>query len=605
MSSLDYLIPMFLEDTKEYIDYFEKELLKLAENADGPNAYNEVFRITHSLKSVSATLGFEKMSELSHHMEDLFLKCKSDTMSLNDEILSQLFKCVDILRAIHLSISKSKIMDVELYPTIDELILDIEVFIAESEENIETIEIEESKETSKETISEVAEALPEEISVETAKEIKGEINDESKTEAVEKTTKEMCMTCDNETTKLSTIRVEIEKIDKVLKLVGEFIVDKEILNQLGQNLKKSFKRDPDVKNLLEIIEHINSVGTEIQNTVMETRMLPLEIIFDRFPRAVKELSMKLDKKIDFSISGQSTELDRGIIEQLHDPLTHIIRNAIGHGFESKDERIKQGKDPIGKLKLSAKYEANHVVIEIEDDGRGIDIDNVKEKAITNGLISRESAESLSDDELLHYIFEPGFSTAKKVTELSGRGVGLDVVKLNINRLNGMVNIKTKLGAGTNFIVKLPLTLAIVSALLVKEDKYTFGLPLASVVEIIRLKGDVEVKKVHKIGNREVFNWRDQIIPVIWLGKSFGVDSPLSDNKRIVVIINYADQKYAFAVDQISGEQEIVIKSIGSYIGSGKLFGDMKGVVGVSILGNGSFAQIVDIGALIRMSTNSI
>ncbi len=337
----------------------------------------------------------------------------------------------------------------------------------------------------------------------------------------------------------------------------------------------------------------------MEELVLSTRMLPLESIFDKFPRMVRDLSVKCNKKVNFVIEGKDTGIDRGIIEELVDPLNQILRNSIDHGLETEEERTRYGKPPVGTIRLSANQGENHVVITIQDDGKGIDVDRVREKALDKGLISREESETLSEEAIIRYIFEPGFSTAKEVSEISGRGVGLDVVKSNISRLNGIIDINTMRNEGTTFSIKLPLTLAIIKAMLIKEGTCTFAIPVASIVEIIRLKGREHMELIHDTGKNEVFSWRDHAIPLIRMGTYFELDSAAGLDKRFIIVVGNGERKISLMVEQVLGEQEIVIKSMGDFVGEDKLLGDMQGVSGVSILGDGSFAQIVDIAAMIR------
>jgi two-component system chemotaxis sensor kinase CheA len=399
--------------------------------------------------------------------------------------------------------------------------------------------------------------------------------------------------------KENTIRIDVGKIDKLFNLVGEFIIDKETLNQLTSELKIKYKNEALINKLINLLPHISYIGSELQQTVMSTRMLPLENIFNRFPRMVRDLCKKCNKNVEFIIKGKETEIDRKIIEELIDPLTHIIRNAIDHGLETVEERKKTGKNEAAKLKLSAYHEENNVVIVIEDDGRGIDIEQIKVKMLKEGLATSEEIKSMSDKNILNYIFEAGFSTAEKVSDISGRGVGLDVVKSNIAELNGIIDIETKMGKGTKFTIKLPLTLAIVQALLIKEEEYTFALPISSIIEIIRLKGEDIKECIHSVNGVEMFKWRENIIPLIRVGEYFSSSKERGENKLFIVVVGFSEKKAAFVFNKLLGEREIVIKSLGDFIGKDKLFGEIQGISGVSILGDGSFAYIIDLAAMIK------
>lgn len=399
--------------------------------------------------------------------------------------------------------------------------------------------------------------------------------------------------------KETTIRIDVKKIDKLLNLVGEFIIDKEALNEISMQMKRKYKNDPLINKLMNLIPHISYISSELQETVMTTRMLPLENIFNRFPRMVRDLAKKCEKKVEFIIEGKETEIDRGIIQELIDPLTHLIRNAVDHGIETIDERKKAGKVESGTIKLSAKHEENNVVIELCDDGKGLDIEKIKSKILEKNLANEEDLSSMKDRDIMNFIFEPGFSTAKELSDISGRGVGLDVVKSNIGNLNGIIDIKSELGKGTSFIIKLPLTLAIIQALLIKENDYTFALPISSIIETLRLKDDEIKDTFHLVKDIEMFKWREQIIPVIRLGKYFDINDNRDNNKLFIIIIGSLEKKAAVVVDELIGEREIVIKSMGDFIGEGKLLGKLNGISGVSILGDGSFAYVMDMASIIR------
>lgn len=404
---------------------------------------------------------------------------------------------------------------------------------------------------------------------------------------------------DRRTDEKTSVKVNINKINKLINLMGEFVVDKEALNKLIKELKIKYKKDSTVTRLTDVFTHISYLGSEMEELVLSTRMLPLESIFDKLPRMVRDLSVKCNKKVNFIIEGKDTGIDRGIIEELVDPLNHILRNSIDHGLETEEERVRNGKPPVGTIRLSANQGENHVVITIQDDGKGIDVDRVREKALDKGLVGREESETLSDEAIIRYIFEPGFSTAAEVSEISGRGVGLDVVKSNISRLNGIIDISTVRNEGTTFSIKLPLTLAIIKAMLIKEGPCIFAIPVASIVEIIRLKGREHMELVHDTGKNEVFSWRDHAIPLIRMGTYFELDSAAGLDKRFIIVVGNGERKISLMVEQVLGEQEIVIKSMGDFVGTDKLLGDIQGVSGVSILGDGSFAQILDIAAMIR------
>lgn len=397
----------------------------------------------------------------------------------------------------------------------------------------------------------------------------------------------------------TSVRVSVHKINKLINLVGELIIDKEAINRLSSDLKRKYPKDPAVSRLLDVYQHMDYLGSELQEIILSTRMLPLDTIFNKFPRMVRDLAVKCNKNVNFTVDGSETGIDRGIIEELVDPLTHLLRNAVDHGIGTPEVRRSKGKPVVGTVSLSASQGENHVLITVGDDGCGIDPECIRQKAVEKGLLSPEVAEQTSREDLIQMVFAPGFSTARDLSVVSGRGVGLDVVKSNISRLNGIIDIVTELDMGTKFTIKLPLTLAIIKAMLVREGCCTFAVPVASIVEVIRLKGSAGLALIHSTAKTEVFSWRDQILPLIWLGSYFELTASRRTDCLYIIIVGHGEKKTAVVVEKILGEQEIVIKSMGDFVGEGKLFGALRGISGVSILGDGSFAQIIDVAAISR------
>lgn len=398
--------------------------------------------------------------------------------------------------------------------------------------------------------------------------------------------------------KRSTIRVDVRKLDKLMSLAGELVIDKERIMQLGSKLRFKYNHDKDVQDLLTALPHLDYIGDEIQESIMAVRMYTIEGIFDRFPRMIRDLAHRSGKEINFTSEGKETELDRSIIEEIVDPIVHILRNAVDHGIETKEERIEKGKSPIGNISLRARQEENNVVIEVCDDGRGIDVEEIKKKVIEKGLAAKEELRVMSESDILDFIFVPGFSTSQIVSEISGRGVGMDVVKTNINKLNGIIDVTTEKDIGTKVTLKLPLTLAIIQALLIKQGSNKFAVPLTSVIETLRLTRKEIEESIRHVKNKEMFAWRDIVIPVIRLDKYFDMKDKLDMDKCFAIVLTFSEKRLCLLVEKLLGEQQIVIKSLGEYLGKGKLFGDIKGISGATILGDGSFALILDIlGAL--------
>ncbi len=390
-----------------------------------------------------------------------------------------------------------------------------------------------------------------------------------------------------------SVRIDVERLDALMNLVGELVIDRTRLTQLASRLSGGGSDSELLENLSETVQRLGRIADELQDQIMKSRMLPIENVFNRFPRMVRDLAQKAGKEVEFIIEGKETELDRSVIEEIGDPLIHLLRNAIDHGIEPPDERAQVGKPRTGRVHLSASHEENYIVIRVSDDGRGIDPDVIRASAVNKGIISAEAAERLSPTDARYLIFAPGFSTAAQVTDVSGRGVGMDIVKTNIERLNGSVAIASEPGKRTEFIVKLPLTLAIIQALLVKLANETFAVPIAAVTETLRLDPNAVT---WALGN-QCIQLRGTILPLLSLREAFAAPPAETDEAGYVVAVRMGDRHVGFVVDELVGEQEIVIKSLG------KVLSEVSGVAGATILGDGHVALIADVQSLVR--THSI
>lgn len=376
-----------------------------------------------------------------------------------------------------------------------------------------------------------------------------------------------------------TVRVDIDRLDSLMNLVGELVMHKGRLEQIGATEK--------ITELNETIEQIDRISGDLQSVVMKVRMVPIEQVFNRFPRMVRDLSKDLNKEIDFLMEGKETELDRTVIDEIGDPLIHLLRNAIDHGIELPSERVKSGKPAKGTLMLRARHEGNNVYIEVEDDGAGINPERIIQKAVDKGLIGEREAEEFSREEAIELLFAPGFSTADQVTDISGRGVGLDVVKNKIEALNGEINVDSKLGTGTKFKIKLPLTLAIIQALMISVRNEIYAIPLSSVDETTIIT-EADIKMVQ---NQEVIMLRGNVLPLYRLGKLLEVPDEAANDDMYVVVVRRADKQIGLVVDSLIGQQEIVIKSLG------KLLAGVPGIAGAIVAGDGNVRLILDIATL--------
>ncbi|OAB40140.1 chemotaxis protein CheA [Paenibacillus glacialis] len=389
--------------------------------------------------------------------------------------------------------------------------------------------------------------------------------------------------------KAQSIRVSVERLDHLMNLVGELVIDHTRIHQVERSQRGRFT-DDSVNDLSQISDHLSRIISELQESVMKARMLPIEQLFNRFPRMIRDLTRDLGKDIELIIGGKETELDRTLIEEIADPLIHLIRNAVDHGIELPEKREMSGKPRKGTLSIRAAHEDNQVVIYVEDNGAGIDPDKMRDSALSKGIISPEEAVLLNDREAIHLIFRPGFSTASRVSDVSGRGVGMDIVRSHIEKINGLIDIETGLGQGTCFKIRLPLTLAIIIGLLVKLNDQTFIIPMSNIAEIVRITHD----DIETVRGQQVILLRNQIIPIVWLHDHFNMPRRGQKKSHIqLVIVGSAEKRLALAVDELIGNQEIVIKSLGPYVGK------VDSVAGSTILGDGKVALIVEVSGIIN------
>lgn len=393
---------------------------------------------------------------------------------------------------------------------------------------------------------------------------------------------------------IRTVRIDVQKLDSLMNLVGELVIERTRLERFADIMESKYRAEEMIDTLNEISVHLGQITNDLQEEIMKVRMLPIAQVFNRFPRMVRDLAQKLDKEVNLVIEGRDTELDRNVIEIISDPLMHLIRNAIDHGLETPAERTRSGKSGTGTLTLRAFHRENHIVIIVEDDGRGLDPDRLRAKARERRLFDEETISRLSDQEVFDLIFQAGFSTAANVSDVSGRGVGMDVVKTQIEQINGVVELQSTPGQGMAVTIKLPLTLAIIRALMVRLGEYVYAFPLNNVVETIQVNPD----EIRLVRDREVVVVRGEVLPLIRLGRLFGQQETGEEDKLYVVTIGMGKDRVGVVVDQLVGEQEIVIKSLGD------LLGQIPGISGATILGDGKVALIADVRALLAEITNT-
>lgn len=387
--------------------------------------------------------------------------------------------------------------------------------------------------------------------------------------------------------KQKSIRVDVQRLEELMNLTGELVIDQARIAQISGDLNRSLSANEQIAELSDLASHVSRVVSELQESIMRARMMTLEPLFGRFPRMVRDLAQSLQKEVDFIIEGQETQLDRTVIEEIGDPLIHLIRNAIDHGIESPADRTKQGKPGKGTLRLTATQEGSNVVIAIEDDGSGMDPGRLRESAVQKGVITSEEAQALSDADALGLIFRPGFSTAATISDVSGRGVGMEIVKTNLERLQGVIDADSHVGQGTRFRVTLPLTLSIISGLLIRVGRGSYVIPMGSVIEIVRVRPE----ELIGISGQPMIHIRDRLTPVKWLHDILNIERPTADRTHLpLVVIGAADRRLALVIDELRGHQEVVKKPLGTSL-------RVEGISGATILGDGRVATILDTAGL--------
>ncbi len=622
LDEMKAIIDEFMVETDELVSQLDSDLVAIEKTPDDLDLLNRIFRSAHTIKGTSGFLGFNELSRLTHKMEDVLNKLRKGELKLSPEMMDTLLECVDYLKGMLAGIADNgqevprdlsdilaKLDDAEkgmiaeaggdaesepeTEPEIDSAHTDspeAEPSGSDCENSVEKLfeQIQEGI-SSPEPHDELEKSEQDPI-LEQPKEPAQAPEDKQPTGQQDKASKIRKDLLDRKKAD-TTIRVDVKRLDNLMNMMGELVLGRNSLVQLSSNVNQRWEGEPEVEKLNQATTQINFITTELQMAVMKMRMLPIGNVFNKFPRVVRDLARDQKKQIDLQIYGEETELDKSVIEEIGDPLVHLIRNSCDHGIEPPDERVKAGKQERGTITLIADQEGSHIVIKVKDDGRGLDVDRICEKAIEKGIATREEIRQMPEIEKMLFIFHPGFSTAKKITDVSGRGVGMDVVRTNIEKLNGTIEIESKKGEGTSIIIKLPLTLAIVQGLLVRNDEDVYAIPLASVLETVRLKeGDIQY-----INQREVIRLRDTVLPIINLTEV--LDGSMNTNgaaKPYVVVVGLAEKRLGLLVDDLLGQEEVVIKSLGDYLGN------TPGVAGATIMGDGRIRLIVDIAGLFNL-----
>ena len=676
---------MFLDESHEHLQSLNEGLLRLEENMEEIGAVNDIFRNAHTLKGMSATMGFAKIAELTHEMEDVLDLVRKEQLKLNEDIMDTLFKCLDSLEQMVDSVGNGEAEDVvdvsDLVAKLssiskgtpapaaaapaaasssapaaggagagtdldlDEIDLDVmkkakeagmhmfhvkvtlmETCVLKAARSVmvmhaldevgdviksippaEDLEQEKFERSFDVVVATGADAQAVQNAVDSVSEIEDvlvELLDPDKlgkseapapaaapaaaapaaTAAAPAAKKEAAKPAAAPAKKQhqsQSVRVDIEKLDTLMNLMGELVINKVRLEQIGQTHRLS--------DLMETLEQMDRVTGDLQNIVMKVRMVPVSAVFNRFPRMVRDVSKELGKEINLTIEGEETELDRTVIDEIGDPIMHLLRNSLDHGVESPDAREAKGKSRTGEVGLIARHEGNNVVIMITDDGAGIDANKIRRKAVEKGMVTQSEADSLDDADAVRLIFLPGFSTAEQITDISGRGVGMDVVRSKIEALSGHVDVETHIDEGSVFKIKLPLTLAIIQAMLVRGQEEMYAIPLTSIDSTI----NIEPSDIQTVQNKEVIVLRGEIIPIIRMEEALQVPHKKDSDEHFVVVVHAGEAKAGIVVDNLIGQQEIVIKTLGNLFAGLKLFG------GATVLGDGRVALILDVATMIQ------
>lgn len=672
-------LEVFIEESREHIQSCNENLLKLENDPDNLELVNEIFRSAHTLKGMSATMGFEDMANLTHQMENVLDGVRNGKYKFSSDLLDIIFMAIDHLENMvnsiaaggegkedvsdainklkmiesgkivnqsdttqtaeidQANISKTnlnydqfeitvleqaneqgyKVYEVSIFIRPDCLLKAARVYmvfdvlekigdIIKSVPNVEQLEEEqfdnefvvtivthdsiEDIEKKVMKVSEIEKVTVVPLKISDLKKVNNEdSSDEQKnvSQNVEGQKKKEASSAKKTTDKKitlsnKTIRVNIERLDALMNLFEELVIDRGRLDQIAKELNH--------QELSETVEKMSRVTNDLQSVVLTMRMVPVEAVFNRFPKMVRSLSRELGKKIHLQIIGQETELDRTVIDEIGDPLVHLLRNSVDHGIEMPEERLRKGKPEEGTIQLKAYHSGNHVFIEITDDGAGINREKVARKAVEKGIITEEQMNQLTDKEIFNLILTSGFSTADKISDISGRGVGLDVVKNTIESLGGTISVHSEENVGTTFLIQLPLTLSIISVMLVEVQKEKYAIPLTSIIETAIFKKS-EIYYAHE---QPVIDFRGKVVPILSLQEIFQVPKVIEGNDYIsTVIIRKGDKLAGLVVDSFIGQEEIVLKSLGNYLTN------VFAISGATILGDGQVALIIDCNALIK------
>lgn len=642
MDDMQEILEDFLVEAFELIEQIDHDLIELESRPDDLELLNSIFRVAHTVKGSSSFLNFDVLTKLTHKMEDVLNKARHGDLQITPDIMDVVLESVDKMKTLLNCIrdnGNDTAIGMDIEPICARLAAVADGTAVQNsptpEQSTPQAATPEQAAPSEPAQTASAQAAPEQAAPSMANQPEIDVNSLSDAEVEAEIERLLKIRKAEDTARRAqkaqnpatpspapkpapkpatpppaakkvpaagganspaameqTIRVEVKRLDQLMNLSGELVLSKNRLLTIYDELQERYDGEQFLDKLNQVANSLSIITTDIQLAVMKTRMQPVSKVFSKFPRIVRDLSRELGKQIELEISGEETELDKSIIEEIGDPIMHMIRNSCDHGVEDPAARVAAGKSEKGVVQLKAYNEGNHIIIEIADDGKGMDPDMLKVKCIEKNLITEKEADQMSDKEAFALIFKPGFSTAQKVTSVSGRGVGMDVVKTNIEKLNGIIEIDSEPGKGSVFKLKIPLTLAIMQSLLVGAQEEYYAIPLASVMETIR----VPIESIYTIEGKNVLRLRDEVISLVRLADVFNVKQVFeSDSQAYVVIIGVAEAKLGVIIDTLVGQEEIVIKSMGDYLQN------IPGIAGATIRGDGRVTLIVDVSSMMNLA----
>jgi two-component system chemotaxis sensor kinase CheA len=574
------LLEGFLTETTELLEKVDDDLLLLEKTPGDMELLNRIFRSVHTVKGAASFLEFELLVKVTHKSEDVLNRLRKGELAVDNKIMDAILEAIDLVKLLVDDIKKDNIVERPLDGTLARL----EQVLADKHEEAPAPLAGDDPAPQTPSLPESANEPPPPAVTPDAPvemELKGEQEPVSTGQQA---------SVNKDAQDKSTLRVDVKRVDDLMNQVGELVLERNRMSHLNSDCLGRTNVDAFADEFGKLVKRISFITSELQMQVLKMRLVPVGTVFRKFPRIVRNLARDLGKQAELKIYGEETELDRSVVDEIGDPLIHLVRNALDHALESAEDRLAAGKPRVGCITLSARHEGNNIIISIKDDGRGLDPEKISAKALEKGVVTAEQLAQMNQKEIFDLIFLPGFSTKEKVSDLSGRGVGMDVVKTNVRKLNGIIDIKSELGKGSEIILRLPLTLAIIQSLMVEIEGETYSIPLSAVIETMRVRQD----EFCSVGGREVLRLRKTALPLMRLQQRFDISGMEAEREFLyVVVVGIAEKRLGLVVTRLLGQQEVAIKSLGNYLA------DVPGIAGSTILGDGKVALIVDPAKLIE------